>query len=237
MLEFNETLHEYKLKGKKVPSVTEIVNLLDDGRSHILMQWARERAVERMSSYISRGKHLSDAREHGLKPDTDAMRYGSRVHRLLDAKMNGEYKDAPSEEHRSADAGIDFLNDMGITPIESEVRVHHDEMLYAGTADLFGRMSDGRTCVIDWKTSRRIYTEYHWQVTAYLMALTSMGKADALTRGFVVQLPKGNKKVYHYQETNVYQSWKVFCQLRELKAILDETHGEYWVSKRKTFSV
>lgn len=237
MLEFNEALHEYKLRGRKLPSVTEIVGLLDDGKAEYLKAWARRRAVERMSSKISQGKHLSDAIEYGMKEDRDAMNYGTRVHNLLHAKMQGQYKDAPSEEHRSADAGIDFLNDLDITPIGSEMRVYHRELEYAGTLDLYARLPDGKTCVIDWKTSRQIYPEYHIQVAAYLMALVNMGEGDAFTRAFIVQLPKNNKKRYHYQETNVLSAWKVFVQLRALKEVVDDTKGDWWIPKRKALSV
>ena len=50
-------------------------------------------------------------------------------------------------------------------------------------------MVDGKLCVIDFKTSKKVYKSYHLQVTAYAIAMQMMLGGD-LPMGIILRLDK-----------------------------------------------
>jgi ATP-dependent exoDNAse (exonuclease V) beta subunit len=64
----------------------------------------------------------------------------------------------------------DWVGENVIEWKSSEEKLYHRKYKYAGTVDARA-IINGEYCVIDWKTSKRVYPEYHLQVAAYAKAV------------------------------------------------------------------
>lgn len=122
-LQFDEATHTYRLGGKVLPSVTQVLDCLVDWR-HV------DRAV-------------LDA----------AAEFGSHVHQAVDLWNRGVLDEPALDPALRPwlESWKRFLVDTGATVIESEARLACRMPEYAGTADAIVRL--GKTiCLIDIKT-------------------------------------------------------------------------------------
>lgn len=162
--------------GLKVPSVTTVLTLLDKGPA--LTQWAVNCAIKKMQSVARSASWDEDVatlltrRERSAKfawrdESKRATTIGTNVHNAIENYLRkGETFPAPknTEEENAMDAGMVFLLEHSIKPIAIEKTLITDR--WAGTADLFCEM-DGDLWLLDWKTSKRSYEEYAYQLAAY----------------------------------------------------------------------
>ncbi len=108
MLEFDASTHTYRMDGRRLPSVSEIIAPLQD--------------------YSNVPAHVLAA----------ACEFGTNVHAACDLynrdQLDWSALDAELEPYVRAWAA--FLEDAGAVVIASECRVYHDELGYAGTPDV-----------------------------------------------------------------------------------------------------
>lgn len=125
MIEFDEKKHQYKVDGKVVPSVTEILE-------HI--------------TAVGYGKVNPSILE-------EAKERGTAVHELTEAIDLGfppEYIDPAVEGY--AVAYLKFLEDYDVEWDYIEHRFYEPKMGFCGTIDRVGKI-DGKDCVLDIKTT------------------------------------------------------------------------------------
>lgn len=125
MIEFDEKKHQYKVDGKVVPSVTEILE-------HI--------------TAVGYGKVNPSILE-------EAKERGTAVHELTEAIDLGfppEYIDPALEGY--AVAYLQFLGDYDVEWDYIEHRFYEPKMGFCGTIDRVGKI-DGKDCVLDIKTT------------------------------------------------------------------------------------
>lgn len=122
-LTFDEASHTYRFGGRLVPSVTQILAMLNDFSS-----------VHPMTLELARtfGTHVHSAVEMYIKGELDEESLDPALRPYLDG-------------------WIAFQADTGFEVIESECRLISTSPLYAGTADVVGRMKS-RLAVIDVKS-------------------------------------------------------------------------------------
>ena len=144
MIEFNSATHEYKINGRPVPSVTQILQALDISKS-----------FEACSGYVlDRVQKKADI--------------GTRVHSEL------EYMFCIEDRTPLQDRMHDVLGDLVESDLDSckrftEHRVGTDR--YAGTADLIIVDDDARCLYcIDYKTGSWEASSVSWQTSLYLDA-------------------------------------------------------------------
>jgi hypothetical protein len=82
----------------------------------------------------------------------------------------------------------EWAKSVDLEPIASEQVIWSHKYKYAGTLDLLAKVN-GRLSVIDWKTSKAIYSESHLQNAAYRAAVREMGHGSPEC-GYIVRLPK-----------------------------------------------
>lgn len=112
-VEFNPELHAYRVGGRSVPSVTQILKIVEnfDGIP-----------VQYMESARLRGEYIHKAVALLIRDDLD--------------------KDSVPEEYRLAIHGMEnFIKHSGVVPISSETPVCHS-LGYAGTYDMTGYFTD-----------------------------------------------------------------------------------------------
>lgn len=123
-IEFDEQKHEYRVDGRKVPSVTDIITPLT-------------------------AKHYGDIAKEILLA---AAERGTVVHEACEYLDYGCTAEVPAEYEGYVQAYADFLNDFRPELLAAEKMVYSAEGDYAGRLDRWFLM-DGKTAVLDIKTT------------------------------------------------------------------------------------
>ena len=113
----------------------------------------------------------------------------------------------------------DWVESREIEWLACEKKVSSRSWEYAGTIDALAKVN-GKLCVIDFKTSAKIYKEYYLQVSAYCNAIGEMmGNLPKL--GMIVRLDKEEEK---FQEV-AFDPWQhndVFIDALNIKRFQSE---------------
>lgn len=185
------TRRQYRLNGKRLPSVTTI---LDQANKPALLPWAAgcgARALARMlDEGVSIDAALERVRIEWQKERKAAADAGTRAHAFLEAWARDEESDADleveldREAHRLYQAGVAHLQSTGSRVIIAEVGLKGSsgQMAFGGTFDLVVERADG-LWLADWKTGARVYGDSVVpQLAAYLTLWQWMdaGMADGV---------------------------------------------------------
>lgn len=155
----------------------------------------------------------------GLKepkiPDELVLRDGSRVvHPALHAY----------EGYRK------WRTDFKVRPKAVEQTVWSHKYGIAGTVDWLGYVADQLT-VADWKSSKGIYLEMRFQVSAYRECLIEMGQAEAPVHGMVLRLPKIEGDTFEPHDIPWSEHADLFVNVRAALKLWKT--NELWEQKRK----
>jgi len=170
----------YTIDGKKVPSVTTILNVINKPQ---LIPWA----VRTTRDYIKqelfafrRADSLKDldlenllaksAKEHDRVRNA-AADHGIAVHSSIASYIGN--KTAVDRNDPVIIAFSEWQDAAKFEHIASERLVFSREHGYAGTTDLIGTLN-GRLALLDIKTGRGVYPEYKLQLAAYAIAWGEM---------------------------------------------------------------
>ncbi len=147
-IDFDPAAHAYRLDGRPVPSVTQVLGLLED--------WS------------------------AVRPDVleAAARFGTHVHEAVHLDCRGELDEAALDPAIAPYlAGWRaFLSESGATVIASEVRVAHQTLQYAGTADVIVEWRNV-LCLMDIK-SGQVPRTWRAQTAAYARAWDNQRRGD-----------------------------------------------------------
>jgi len=176
-LSFDEDLHEYRMLGKRVPSVTEILSPLSN--FGMIAQADLEYASER-------GKAAHAACSLALTGDLDESSVDPAVAPYLEAFRA-------------------FIKVTGFLFVASEVQVYHRTRRYAGTVDLLGTFPPSRgtgipaLILIDLKTTAALSKTVGLQLAGYAAAIDSHHKPgwkDRIESRYALRLlPDGSYKL------------------------------------------
>jgi len=197
-LEFDDSNHEYRLSdsGEVIPSATQVLGIIAkpglvywaalEGAKHFKASVAEVNVFKEESAYnpvYTFGDRSVEDVAKGIssahsKVANDAAGIGSVVHnyieRCIKFKLNGKIKapSMPSDEQaqKSINAFLDWHKSNNVNWISSEEKVMHPQLKYAGTVDAVAEVND-EFCVIDFKTSSKVYPEHHMQCAAYAKAV------------------------------------------------------------------
>jgi len=227
-LEYNEEKHTYMVDGEKIPSVTRVIDAVFP---KYLTDWAAQAGANWWRDYQDSGL-LADRLGRDEEDVFDGIRFahkeiskaaqdiGLEVHRwielyikvkMIDGETVTDYPErvkVPMQNfHKWADAhDIEWES--------CEEKVYSRSWGYAGTVDAVAKIN-GKQCVIDFKTSAKIYKEYYLQVAAYVNAIGEM-RGHLPELGVIVRLDKEEEK---YQEAafDPWQHTDVFIDALNIK--------------------
>ena len=179
--------HVYTYQGKRYPSVTTILKVLD--KSGPLMAWAARQTAEAAIGMMTGPDPMywplatlqqTVGNEGVIKALTErskwtrdtAAQLGTDVHALADDHVNGRplKEGLPEPILERVRAYAEWWQGCGWALRSSEAMVCHPVFGFGGTLDLLARDRDGRTVLADIKTGKAVYTEAVLQLTAYGMA-------------------------------------------------------------------
>lgn len=178
-LTFNEARHRYELDGKRIPSVTTILGVINKpGLPYWAAKLVAEEAITHHSHWgarIDSGEHadsiIRDLKSAPWRQRDDAANRGTRIHTVLEAAATGDPTACPTDLMGMATAAIDLLDRLDLQPTHTEARLYNREHWYAGTADLIATIG-GETWLLDWKSSRSLHDTHIMQLEAYAHAET-----------------------------------------------------------------
>ena len=159
-----------------VPSVTTVIGQLD---KPYLLKWA--------NSLGFKGYNFEKVRNN-------AAETGTIAHTMIENFIKGEESDfsfhpfyRPAKN--SFTAFQKWLQENEVEFLGSEISLVDGTLRFGGTIDIIARVN-GKTCVIDAKTSNQLSLEYNYQVAAYAMLLeTAMLNDKGETRTFPTYSP------------------------------------------------
>ena len=201
-LEYDDKAHSYKVEGVKVPSVTRVV---DGCFPKDLTHWA-----------------LTIGQEEYDKVINDALEIGNDTHQWIEHYINYGHACAEPEDYisKSVNAFLDWTTEYNPEWVDAERKVYCDKYKYAGTVDAVAKIND-RVCVIDFKTSKKVYKPYHLQVTAYAQAIKRMDGLRRWPLGIILRLDKETGEFEHkvFEPKHNFDTFKKCLELKQWSSL------------------
>lgn len=198
---------KYELNGEKVPSVTSIISSQLGWNKNMLIAWARKEAL------------------NGNDPTkvlTEAGNIGSITHYLIECHIANQKPDTnqytPENVSKAENGFIAFLDwEKQYKPkyLNSELKLVSEKYRYGGTIDLIADI-EGKHSLIDFKTSKGIYTDHKIQVSAYVKMYSEL--KQAIDNIYILKLGKEDGSFEHHTISmdTINSGWQVFLCLLEL---------------------
>lgn len=205
----------YRLKdGSRVPGTTTIIGRFKE--SGALLHWAFAQGKLAEQGKI---RHLYDKRD-------EAADFGTQVHELIEAHKNGQAitlpDDAPEQVRSGVEAYLSWERMTKLEIVQQEVQLVCDCHRFGGTPDAIGRI-DGKLCLLDWKTSNGVYSDYLIQLAAYKHLIERGYRLDngeplglTLDGGFhLCRFSKSHGDFAHHYYPKLDEAWSQFVLFRE----------------------
>ena len=239
---FDRRLHSYKIEDEIVPSATKVLDVIS---KPALVPWALKVGVGWLENNIFHDEESSsqktnvyksqmglDAIIKGIKSayrkkSHSALNIGSVTHDWVEDAINwklngGEIPKLPTQEEalNSIDAFKSWVGENNVEWISSEEKLYNRKYKYAGTVDARANIN-GEYCVIDWKTSKAVYPEYHLQVAAYAKAAEDMYE-DKVDATYILRCDKATGRFEAVRSTEIEENFRAFVAALTLYRRLKE---------------
>lgn len=196
--------------GKRVPGATTIISRWKESGG--LLHWAWNEGME--------GRDYRDSRDKAA----DA---GTLAHDLIDIEIHGDQRDPTGDydnetvarAEKCVEAFREWAEMSHLEILQTEVPLVSDTHKFGGTLDAVARVN-GKLCMVDWKTSNRVYHDYIMQVAAYTVLWENSGTCDSRYRIYGAHLLRFDKEwasfTHHYWPRPVIDvAADQFLRLRE----------------------
>ncbi len=189
-IEYYDRYHQYFVNGKKSIGVTTITGLIDKSRA--LIYWAIGLAKNHLIEIHNGGEtitieHIEAASKLHTQYKKEAADLGTQVHEwaeeYIGAKISKRKDIEMPKDPRVLNGVIAFLkwvDEHKVKFLESERVIYSKKNKYIGTMDCVFTMGEEKHKIIhvgDFKTSKAVYDEMIFQVTAYEEAYVEETKA------------------------------------------------------------
>ena len=195
-LEYDDAKHTYMVGDRKIPSVTRVVDAVFP---KYLVDWAATCGADYWKENYGEDNDMYNGILNAHKQISHkAQTIGLEVHKwielyikvkMIDGETMVDYPEAVKVPMQNFH---DWVESREIEWLACEKKVYSRSWEYAGTIDALAKVN-GKLCVIDFKTSAKIYKEYYLQVSAYCNAIGEMmGELPKL--GVIVRVDKEEDK-------------------------------------------
>ena len=173
-LVFYPKSHRYKLDGQWVPGVTGLIGkglpkpALPYWSAKTVAEWVADNPdlTEELKRLGGRGPAVAFLKELPWQKRDEAAIRGTDVHALAERLVHGEEVAVPEHLAAHVQGYVDWLDKSGAEALLTERPVASRQWRYAGTFDLIARL-DGKTWLLDVKTSSGVYGSMALQLAAY----------------------------------------------------------------------
>ncbi len=203
---FYPNSHRYKYAGDWVPSVSSILNRAG---KDALVPWAANQPAD---DVIKRGKPLpndpthivislndvNEARTAHTRTKEAAGDVGTEIHDYAKAYMRGQRPKLPDDEVviRVAESFRQWHAKSKFDGFQLERPIYSRAHNYAGTPDFWGKYN-GELYVIDYKTSKGVYSNFWLQTMAYRLAIMEERGLKNLRRGILHMSKETGRVEFH----------------------------------------
>jgi hypothetical protein len=150
-----------------------------------------------------------------------AAEAGTLAHAMVEADIKGmklETPLAPADVVQKAIAAFgayqSWARSSKLVVIEQEMMLVSEKHRYGGTPDAIGEL-DGQLCLLDWKTSNSVYSDYLLQLAAYRILWEEKHPDRPLTGGFhLCRFAKTHGDFAHHYYPNLDEAAEMFLHLR-----------------------
>ena len=194
----------HRKDGQVVPSVTAITNTLDKGRS--LLHWAY--SLGRSGQPLTQTEQFVQDAGTSLHAAIVDYLFGNLSPESMAAMMG-----LSSWEHF-----LSFQSQHELTPIWAEEHLVSERYHFGGTPDLLA-VVDGKWTIVDFKSSKTVYTHHRIQVSAYKL----LAEEAQWTVEQVAVLALGGARDYDYQVVQNPDTYaEVFLSLLRAHNLLED---------------
>ena len=122
----------------------------------------------------------------------------------------GEIPTLPKQDEalNAIDAFRAWVSENNVEWLSSEEKLYHRKHGYAGTVDARANIN-GEYCIIDWKTSKAVYPEYHLQVAAYARAAEDVHGKD-VDATYILRCDKATGRFEAVRSTEIEENFQAF---------------------------
>ena len=227
---FDKRLHSYKVGEVIVPSATRVLDII---AKPALVPWALKVGVGWLEKNIFHDEKSSSKKTNvyksamgldsiikGIKSayrsnSRDALNIGSVTHEWVEEAINwkingGEIPVLPKQDEalNAIDAFKSWVSENNVEWLSSEEKLYHRKYGYAGTVDARANIN-GEYCVIDWKTSKAVYPEYHLQVAAYARAAEDV-HGEKIDATYILRCDKATGRFESVRSTEIEENFQAF---------------------------
>ena len=200
--------------GERIPGTTTIIGRFKD--SGALMYWAFNQGKAAERGEIEK---LYDKRD-------EAADSGTLAHSMVEAHINGEdflcepftLPEVKKQAEGAFNAYLSWERMTNLKIVEQEIELVSEKYQFGGCPDAIGEI-DGKLCLLDWKTSNSVYSDYLIQLAAYRQ-LWEENFPDKKLEGFhLCRFDKeyGDFAHHYYSELDdAWEQFKLFRQAYEL---------------------
>ncbi len=194
--------------GTRVPGTTTIIGRFKD--SGALIRWAWQRGRD--------GKELYDERDR-------ACDIGTAAHAMVESSIKGmDPNGCPEIATLDADGQQKARNAFGmylewasmsnLEIVEQEMQLVSEVHRFGGTPDAIG-MVNGKLCLVDWKTSNGVFSDYLLQLAAYRLLWEENHPDLPLIGGFhLCRFSKEHGDFAHHYYSELEDALRMFLNLR-----------------------
>lgn len=213
-------------RSRRLRSVTAALKIIS--KDEVLMRWAVGLYSKCIKTMAPVGQVLTpeavDTMIEAGSNEFERVRYdaaevGTRAHNIIDAWLKHEPIPRLEDEDPRVQNALKLFwawwEGKGLRVVESELAVYNAEHGYAGTLDFLCELPNGKLALLDWKTSKGIYSEYYLQVAAYYYALISMPE------------DKGGRKASDFSEATILRIGKEDAYFEPASIPLEVLPGAY----------
>lgn len=195
----------YLKSGDKVPGTTTIIGRFKD--SGALVQWAYKQGREH-ERLVWQGRPAPKSLYEKVEEAADI---GTIVHSLIEKHIKmqpvnmEEFEKMDPRVKSSFDAYLQWERINGLKILETEMPLVSEEMRFGGTPDAIGRIGD-ELCLIDWKTSNRVYTDHIIQCAAYCYLVNEREGKEVVKTAHLCRFSKEHGDFSHHYFTGLLES-------------------------------
>lgn len=196
--------------GEKVAGTTTIIGRWKDAGALINWAWKRGKDFPNEPLYATRD---------------EAANIGTAAHAMVEARIDGNdpysvaslaglTTEGREKANKSFSAYERWASMSKLEVIAQEMLLVSDKYRYGGTPDAIGRL-DGQLCLVDWKTSNGVYSDYLLQLAAYKNLWEENHPDQLLTGGFhLCRFSKESGDFAHHFYDELDDAWECFKLLR-----------------------
>lgn len=239
-LDFNEQKHFFTVNGKTVISVTGATSVVDKSRP--LIYWAvglaKDFLMENLSALIDDTKGdkiialIEEAgKQHSIKKQ-QAADIGTQVHNwaeaFIKAKSKKDWPEIPKEPavFNGVTAFLKWVDEYEVKFISSERQIYSRKYKYAGIMDAEAIIKR-KLCVVDFKTSKGIYPEMRFQVSAYQAAAEEESGKEYSGNKWLARFDKTSGEFEAHEFAEQDKDFKAFLAALDLRRRLKELKIPY----------